>query len=251
MSDYSYIGTGKIYMREAGKAVGLTEVGNASKLNFSVEEDVIQERDYTSPGGGVKNEVRRVKNVVTAMTLHELKPANIAIMLYGTADENAAGTVADEKISAYPGALTRLAHANPSSVVVKDDNAGAAGSTTYDAGDDYEVRPGGIFIPVGSAIQDADLIHVAYSYGAEDVIEALTSAAKEYELFFEGLNEAQSGRPFLVDVYRVRFGATKSFDLIGDNFAGYELTGAVLKDSTKTGVGISPFFKATSVQATA
>jgi hypothetical protein len=123
-----------------------------------------------------------------------------------------------------------------------------AGNVTYVAGTDYEVRPGGIFIIAAGAIADAAVVKVDYSYGAEDVIQALTSAAKEYVLFFEGLNEAQSGKPFLVDAYRVRFGATKNFSLIGDNFAGFELTGAVLKDSTKTGAGVSQFFKATSVQ---
>lgn len=246
--DYSYIGTGKVYVKDANTAGGLIEVGNCSKLEFSVEEDAIELRDYTSPGGGVLNEVRRVKGVTATMTLHELKPENIAIMLYGTSAAVNAGDVADEVVVGYPGALSRLAHAAPAAVVVKNDFEGSAGGTTFEEGLDYEVRPGGIFILGGTGtITPGQTLHVAYSYGSEDVIEALVAAAKEYALHFEGLNEAQSGKPFLVDAHRVRFGAAKAFGLISDAFAGFELTGKLLKDSTK-GAGVSPFFKATSVR---
>lgn len=246
--DYSYIGTGKVYVKDANVAGGLIEVGNCSKLEFSVEEDAIELRDYTSPGGGVLNEVRRVKGVTATMTLHELKPENIAIMLYGTSAAVNAGDVADEVVVGYPGALSRLAHAAPVDVVVKNDFEGAPGGTIFEEGLDYEVRPGGIFILGGTGtIAAGQTLHVAYRYGSEDVIEALVAAAKEYALHFEGLNEAQSGKPFLVDAHRVRFGAAKAFGLISDAFAGFELTGKLLKDSTK-GAGVSPFFKATSVR---
>lgn len=247
MGDYSYIGTGKVYIKESTAAAPLVEIGNVSKLEFAVEEDAVELRDYTSPGGGVLNEVRRIKGCGASMTLHELKPGNIALMLYGSTSAAAAGTVPAEKVTAYRGGLVRLAYANPAVASVKNDNAGAPGATTYAVGEDYEVRPGGLFIPAGSAIADAAFIHVAYSYGAQDVIQALTNAGKEYALFFEGLNEAQSGKPFLVDAFRVRFGATKAFSLIGDAFAGFELAGKVLKDTSKSGAGISQFFKATSV----
>lgn len=242
--DYSYIGTGKVYFRKVGAAAGLVEMGNVSKLEFGVEEDAIELRDYTSPGGGVLNEVRRVKGVTSAITLHELKPGNIALMLYGAAAAVNAGSVTDEAITGYHGALTRLAHGKPTSVVVTNQ----AGTVTFVADTDYEVRPGGIFVLAAGAITDGEALLVDYDYGAEDVIQALTQAAEEYELFFEGLNEAQSGRPFLVDAFRVRFGAAKSFSLIGDTFAGFELTGKVLKDTSKSGAGVSQFFKATSVQ---
>ena len=248
MADYSYIGTGKVYVKERDSAAGLIEVGNVSKLEFSVEEDTAELRDYTSPGGGVLNEVRRVKGVAASMTLTELKPQNIAIMLYGSSTAGSATAITDEELVVYKGALTRLANIpdTTETLTVKNDTDGSPGSTTYDVDDDYVVRPGGIYIPAASAIGDGATVHVAYKSKAADVIEALTASAKEYELFFEGLNEAQSGKPFLVDAFRVRFGATKAFSLIGDNFASYELTGKVLKDTTKVGTGDSQFFKATS-----
>ncbi len=306
MADYSYIGTGKVYVKDANTAGGLVEVGNCSKLEFSVDEDAIELRDYTSPGGGVLNEVRRVTGVTASMTLHELKPENIAIMLYGSASAVTGDTLTDEAVTGYRGSLSRLLHANPTAVTVEATNGKAAtaweattayslnaykvpatpngyyyrcstagtshssapswpttlgatvndgtavwtnmGKVTLVADTDYEVRPGGIFFLAAGNVTNGQGFLVDYTFGAEDVIQALTQAAKEYALCFEGLNEAQSGKPFLVDAFRVRFGATKAFSLIGDAFAGFELTGKVLKDTTKSGSGISQFFKATSVQ---
>lgn len=241
-TDYTYIGVGKVYFREKGAAKPLIEMGNVTKLNLGVEEDVIEQKDYTSGGGGTLNEVRRVKGVNASMTLTELRPENVALLLFGTASAANAGSVTAEAVVAYVGGLSRLAHVNPTSVVVKNE----AGSTTYDLGDDYEVRTAGIFIPAGSAIQGGDTIKVDYSYGAEDVIQALTQSAKDYEMAFDGVNEAQSGKPFVVDLHRVKFGAAKSLDLIGDNFGSFEITGKVLKDANISGAGVSQFFKATS-----
>jgi hypothetical protein len=241
--DYSYIGSGKIYLREVGASAGLVEVGNCSALNFAVQEEVKEQRDYTSTGGGVLNEVRRITGVEVSISLAELSPANLARALYGTTTAVVAGTVTTEAVTAYEGALSRLAHVNPSAVVVQD----VTDTTTYVAGTDYEVRPGGIYVIAGGAITDADVLHVDYSYGAEDVVQALASSAKEYEVVFEGLNEARSGKAVLVDAWRVKFGAAQNLSLIGDDFASLELTGKVLKDSTKIG-GISQFFKTTSVQ---
>jgi hypothetical protein len=241
--DYSYIGSGKIYLKEVGASAGLVEIGNCSALNFAVQEEVKEQRDYTSSGGGVLNEVRRITGVEVAITLAELSPTNLSRALYGTTTAVAAGNVTAEAVTAYNGAIARLAHANPTAVVVQD----VTDITTYVDGTDYEVRPGGIYVIDGGAITDGDVLHVDYDYGAEDVVQALASSAKEYELLFEGLNEARSGKAVLVDAWRVKFGAAQNLSLIGDDFASLELTGKVLKDSTKIG-GISQFFKTTSVQ---
>jgi len=241
--DYSYIGSGKIYLKEVGASAGLVEIGNCSALNFAVQEEVKEQRDYTSPGGGVLNEVRRITGVEVSISLAELSPDNLAKALYGTTTAVVAGSAVAEAVTAYAGALSRLAHATPTSVVVQD----VTDTTTYVADTDYEVRPGGIFVLVGGAITDGDVLHVDYDYGAEDVVQALASSAKEYLVCFEGLNEARSGKAMLIDAWRVKFGAASDLALIGDEFATLELTGKVLKDSTKLG-GISQFFKATAVQ---
>lgn len=237
--DYSYIGSGKIYMRDLSGSGGLIEVGNVSKLDIGTEEETKELRDYRSPGGGVINEVRRITGVTLAMTLHDLSPENLAMALYGTTEAVAAGS-AGEVVEAKHDALVRLAHTGISNVVVQDETD----TTTYTAGTDYEVRPGGIFILSTGAITDGETLHVAYDYGAQDVVQALDGAQGTYELVFEGLNEARSGKPVIVDVWRARFGAAKTISLIGDDYAGLEVEGKALKDTSKP-AGTSQYFRVT------
>lgn len=243
MADQSYIGSGKCYLREVGSATPLAEIGNVSELGLKIDEETKELRNYQTPGGGVLNEVRRVKSVEVTINLRELKPTNLAMALYGDTSAVASGSVLDEVVTAYKGGLCRLAHANPTAVVVTN----SAGTTTYVASTDYEVRPGGIYILAAGAITDAQALKVDYSYAAQDVIQALTQSGKTYELMFEGLNEAQSGKPFLVDVWRFRPGAAQDISLIGDDFMALKLTGKALADNSKA-TGTSQYFRATAVR---
>jgi len=161
--------------------------------------------------------------------------------IYGTTEAVAAGSASGEVVEAKHDALVRLAHTGISNVVVQDDETDP---TTYTAGTDYEVRPGGIFILSTGAITDGETLHVAYDYGAQDVVQALAGAQGTYELVFEGLNEARSGKPVIVDVWRARFGAGKTISFIGDDYAGLEVEGKALKDTAKP-AGTSQYFRVT------
>lgn len=238
MQDYSYIGVGKVYMRDRNQSgTGLVEIGNVSALEFGIDEEVKELVDYRTPGGGTLNEVRRIKGVKVSMTLAQIDPVNLARALYGTTSSVAQGSVTNEEHVAYQGALVPLYRVNPSNVVVKN----ATNTTTYQEGTDYEVRPAGIYIIPGGAIENGSTIHVSYSYVAQDVVQALAGAQSEYELLFEGLNEARSGKPCIVHAWRARFGATKSLSLIGEDYARLEMEGKLLADDTK-GAGISRYF---------
>lgn len=241
MQDYSYIGSGKVYLREIGAAAGLIEAGNCSKLTFGVTEDVKELKDYTNPGGGTQNEVRRINAVEASMTMHDLIHSNLSRVLYGASSTVASAAVTDETHTAYKGAFipfTYLPAASPAWTVT--DNAG---TTTYVKDTDYEVRNGGIFILSGGSIVDASTIKVDYTKAGADVVQALVNSGKEYELVFDGLNEARSGKKTRVTAHRVRIGAAKEIGLIGADYAALEVTGKLLKDSTKNGTTISQYFK--------
>lgn len=239
--DYSYIGSGKVYMRNINTAgAGLTEIGNVSALGVSIEEEEKNLRDYRSPGGGTINEVRRITGAGLSMTMANLSPDNLAKALYGAKTEVTAGAETDEVVAARLDALVPLAHMNPTAVVVTDSTA----ATTYVEGTDYEVRTGGIYILSTGSITEAESLKVDYSFAAQDVVEAMISSAQEYELFFEGLNEARSGKVSIVRVWRARFGAAKNLALIGDDYANLELTGKALADTAKP-TGQSQYFQAT------
>lgn len=243
--DYSYLGAGKAYIREYGAEAPFLEIGNASAVNLGVTEQSITLQDHTQPGGGTYNEVKRIESVDLNITMHDLSPANIARAFLGTVSSTVAGNASAEPVVAYKGGFVPLAHV-PSSITAV---TGPGGTPTYSEGTDYEFRDGGLWIPATSTIAapvgGVANIEVTYAYQAQDTVQAMTAAAKDYELVFVGLNEARSGKPVRVTVHRVRFGPAQTLALVSaDEHAALEVAGRVQSDTSKSGVGISKYFKA-------
>ncbi|MGQ0708700.1 MAG: hypothetical protein ACT4NV_03015 [Rhodoferax sp.] len=236
---YPYLGIGKIYARTAGAAAGLIDIGNASKLELAVKEEKKKLQDYRKTGGGVYATVSRIAEATLRMTLNDLNKTNVARAIFGAAAAVDGATITDEAATAYKGAIVPLAHINPTAVTVTD----SAGATSYTANTDYEVRAGGIFIIPAGSITDGQSLKVDYTYAAYDKVEAMTTSAVTLELHFEGLNEANSGKPVIVDIWRAQLSPTKALSLLGDKFADLEVEAEVLADTSKTGAGISQYFR--------
>jgi hypothetical protein len=240
-TEESYIGVGKVWAGKKGKAK--VHVGNVEKLDLSVEEDTKKLMDKTAQGGGVRNRVSTITGVTVDMTWTDFYPDNLAIAVFGNAATVAAGTVTDEPHTAFTGGLIRLAHINATSVVVKSGD----GATTYVVGSDYTLSAAGI-VPLsaadGGAIPDDSPVKVSYSHPAQSVVEAITESGAELEVTFDGMNEAQSGKPVVVDIHRLRMSPGKGLSLIGSDFAKLEMKGEALSDATK-GVGKSRYFVVT------
>lgn len=305
MTDYSYLGSGKISLRVVGAAAPLLAVGNCSALNFNITEDVKELKDYTQPGGGTYNEVRRVQSVEMAMTAHDFSPENLSRALYGSVDTISTTPVTAEVLGAgYKGGLLKFAKipnttpasvvkhaqfaaaaranttayglnayvlpATPNGFVYKATIAGTSGGSiptypttlggtvvdgtvtwtnvgrgTLTAGTDYEVTAGGVRLLSDAAafVTDGEQFIADYTPYAGNVVQALTQSGQEYEIVFEGLNEARSGKPVVVSVYRGKLGAAQTLPFIGEDYGALEMTGKVLKDTSKTGAGVSQYFK--------
>jgi hypothetical protein len=239
--DYSYIGSGNIYLREYGSAAPFVDVGNCSALTVSPQEEEKTLADYTAPGGGTRNEVRRLTGVEVAYTFHDFSPENFKIALRGESATVTAGTATEEEVVAYKGGFTPLAKIPTAITTVIPAGGGAA----YSAGTDYVLQDGGIYIPSGSTIPDpvagAANIEVTYTYGAQKKVEALVNGNKQYELLFVGLNEARSSKKTRVTIHKVSAGVLQAMALLGDDFGAGEVTGKALSDTTKSGVGISKY----------
>lgn len=240
---HSYMGKGTVYLRARSGGGGLMPIGNCSQLELSVETDSVTQPDYTSAGGGNANEIDRVSDVGMAITMLELKPANLAMALRGTASELEGTTHDDERHTAYVGGLVALSR-NPDTTktvtVVQDPDSAAV---TLTEGTDYDLSRAGILILENGAVIDGDTIGVTYESMDADVVEAMTNAGDEYELVFDGLNEAESGRPVTVRAHRIKWSPTSGLALIGDDFGELPLEGSVLSDSSITGQGVSRYFK--------
>lgn len=241
MEDKSYIGSGNILIREKGAAAPFVEVGNCSALTLSPQENVLQQQDYTKPGGGLRNQVRRVTGVDMAYTFHDFAPENFARALRASVETVAAGTATSEDAVAYKGGYTPLAKIATAITSVVP----AGGGTAFTAGDDYELRDGQLYIPSDSAITDpvagAANVEVTYTYAAQKKVQALVNPNKQYEVLFMGLNEAQSGKRTRITCHKVSGGVLQSFAALGEDYGAGEVNGALLADTSKTGVGISQY----------
>lgn len=241
----SYIGKGSVYIARPGKA--LIKIGNSSKLEFSIDEEKKEQPDFENPGGGVADSVSRIKSVKLALTVLKLSPENLALALRGTTGAGAGGAVDKEPhAGVLAGGLVVFAKSQDLTKPLTVTDGEAVDPVIYQEGRDYVRRRAGIEIVAvadGGTIVDKSDIDASYTALSAVTVEALTNTGEEIRLVFDGINEA-NGKPVFVDAFRVKPGAAKGWSLIGDDFASLEIEADVLKDDSKTGVGISQYFNA-------
>jgi hypothetical protein len=237
----SYIGVGKVHARLFGTAGAFRHVGNVSKLLLKQELTEVREQDYTRLGGGARKIIKRLKAVQAETTWLSFDAANMALAVAGTTTNVASGAVVvgtPEVVKSYKGTLVRLANPPLAITSVKD----SAGTTTYVAGTDYELSVAGINILPGTAIVDGADLKVAYTFNAYDQIEAATATSSIMEVIFEGLNEADSGSPMVVEIWKLNMPPANELSLIGDALSELTFSCEALKDTTKP-ANVSPFFR--------
>lgn len=239
MSDLrgAFLGVGKIYLEDLDDSKGLLFIGNCNSLTYEATPQEIEEQDYTTPGGGLDSSVQRISALNVNYNARHFNKQNMARAIYGSATDVAAGTVVDEVHTANPGALILLKNPGASSVEITNSD----GTVTYVENTDYTLDPAGFpVITETGAITAATEIKVSYDYSKHVTIQALVKSGKRFKMVFVGLNEARSGKPMVVELYRVNHSpATLSF--IGDEFQGMEFTAKAEKDPTKVGTGISQY----------
>lgn len=241
----SYIGKGSISIARPGKP--LIPIGNTSKLDFAIEEEKKELADYESTGGGIADSVARIKSVRLSLSVHKLSPSNLALALRGTTSSVAAGPVAAElHEEVLAGGLVVFRQPQDMTKTLTVTDGEDVDPVTYQEGRDYVRRRAGIqIVPSadGGTIADKSDIEVSYTALSAITVEALTNVGEEVRLVFDGTNEA-NGLPLLVDVFRLKPGATKGWSLIGDDFSALEIEADVLSDTSRTGAGLSQFFNA-------
>jgi hypothetical protein len=229
---------GQVYALPYGASGPLSPIGNVLDLQITHDETVSRQADFTRLGGGTHAQFRRVNSASIAFTMADINMVNFTRAVLATAAESAAGSVTAEAHKAYRGGLIRLAHLQPSAVVVKK------ASTPVAAAGNYEVRPEGLYIlPDATGLADADDVTVDYTHVATATLEALTQKAPELQICFAGLNEADSGKPVVVDLWRVGQGVARQLALLNGNFMGLPVEGELQIDPTKTGAGISRYYR--------
>lgn len=226
-----------LYAREIGSASPPIAVGGVQEMTLDFSIKKISQAN-TSGGGGNRSSLERVEDFMVKAKLQDLNAVNMARCLRSVSSEVIAGTVVDELQTATRGGLIKLVHPSPTAVVLK-----TAADVVISAVN-YEVRPEGIYIyeDAPAIATPATPVKVSYAHSGYDVYQLLTRASPLLHLYFVGLNEVESNAPFLIDLWRVQQGLTKSLALVsGDAYATLDFEGEVLQDPTRTGVGISKY----------
>ncbi|SFM71333.1 phage tail tube protein [Marinobacter pelagius] len=236
----SYIGNGKIWERTRGSTDPFREVGNCSALTLGVTTEEASLPNYRG-GGGEANKRERITAVALTVTAHDFNAENIAAGLRGDVSANVASSVASE---VQPGADSGLVRTNflidtsqPVTVT------GPSGTPSYIQGTDFNISAAGIEVIDGGSIASGADIEISYESLGTDIVDALMNSGVEKEIVFDGLNEAQSGSPVVVDIWRAKPGAAEELGLISDEYGALTLPYAVLLDTAKEAAGESGYFR--------
>jgi hypothetical protein len=237
MADKSFIGKGIVYLN--GR-----DVGNCTALTLGVTEEKIELKNYRTAAGGNYNSLTRIDSVEVSMTISDFSVENLALGMFGTTSAVTAAEVANEAIAA-PASLAGDPLIKTANVIDTAETVTVTSSpagTTFTAGTDYTVTPAGIrLVSATTTITASQNLLITYDKKPVDVLQALTTSAGEYELVFDGLNEAQSGVPYVVTVHRFKAGPAAEIALIGDEFGELQITGEALADTSITTAGLSQY----------
>ena len=109
----------------------------------------------------------------------------------------------------------------------------------------YEVRAAGVYLlPEAADLADEDDVLLDYEYDAYVKIEALVNKAVELEFTIDGVNEVEDNKASVIKIWRASQGVASKIALLQEKgFANLEVTGSVMMDPNRTGVGVSKYYQ--------
>ncbi|ANP79310.1 hypothetical protein A134_23130 [Vibrio crassostreae 9CS106] len=241
MANKSYLGKGTIYFEEIGGTGGLIPVGNCSQLDIAVNENKLEQKDYQEAGGALVNTVTNIDSVVASINSLTVNADTIGLALRGYVKDHKGGAVSDEEheVKSVPSYI-KLSHAPDKSATFKVVDK-ASPTTEFEEGTDFEIKSGGISIIADGAITDTMTLQVNFTSLTSRTVQPMTQAGLDYKVVFDGLNEAEGGKPVIIEFHKVKFNYTQALALISDDFGSLPMTFDILKDDTQTGFDTSKF----------
>lgn len=227
----NYIGSGICYLN--GR-----DIGNVTAAAFSIDQDTKEKANLRGGGGNIAS-LTRISSIKLAITMDSFNNANLAVALRGQVDVEASMSVAAEVVIAVMPGLGQtnklIDTAQPYSVTDVADDALIEGT-------DYEITAAGVLAKDGGAIVDGDTIKVTYQSKAASALEAMVGSGKEFKFVLDGLND-HNGKPSVVTAFRFKPSPTSGLDLIGEDYADFQVEGELLADTDIQTTGKSQFFR--------
>lgn len=237
----SFLGSGDLYidrLTSAGVAQGSELVGNATSFSLSVEaDDNKQTGNKRDTYGQTIASNPKISSSNISITLNQYDVAVLAAAFMGDAVAMTAeaGTVTEESITAI--ADKWVDSASPgggvSAVVVKDETD----TTTYLLGTDYEIntRLGMVKALSSGSIDDADVLHIAYSYAAESgyKITGATNSTVKLKLRLDGKN-VNDGTDVQANVWEANVSPGGAIDFLSEDYGEITLEGEMVTPTGKS-----------------
>lgn len=233
-------GQGKVLLAKrnstTGAALALRYIGKTAEVNVGLQAQTASRKESET---GQRLTALRYSTENTASLDFKIEDAtkeNWGFAFRGTPAQITAGTVTNEiqPSGLVVGDLLRTVKPDVSSVVVTDSTGSPK---TLVQGTNYS-----IFNARTGTLQLLDLttggpyvqpFKLAYSNAAADNVPFFNTPETEWWFRFEGLNDVDSGRPVLVELYKCYFDPAQTFPLKGDAPATFDIKGAPVYDDTK------------------
>jgi hypothetical protein len=231
-------GRGRIYIAErnnSGIPGAFKFVGCADAFNVALSVETIQHYSKCTSADALDYQGTKTQSAEVNMTLSEWVKANILLALRAVEVPDAtSGSVSGEACGTgflagdvyLLGATTGQPRTNVSAVSVDDGGGPLVLDTDYTLNADTGAVT---FITATTGAVTAD-----YTYDDLPYASMFRAGQKDYWLRFDGVNKADGDAPVLVDLYKVQFNPAQNLDLLSDELALMELSGAVLVDANKS-----------------
>lgn len=234
--------SGTPYISPVGVNAG-ESLGNTSKLTVAITTEKKELPNYQG-GGGNDDSFEKFQSGTVTLACRHVSLATLTKALGASAAAVAAGAVPDEAHTVV--ALDRLIaldHLQDMAETLTVTDGAAVDPVTYVEGTHYlRVRAGIIPLTAVGGMAADDDIEISYTKAKHTRFQALVNLIQENRLLFDGINE-RSNKSWLGIFHRVKWGPAKSLELIGEDFASFDIEGEILAYDGITETGKSRFYE--------
>lgn len=206
---------GDIFVKEKGTATALRYIGNVPEASFKMTRETITLKSSGNESGDLAVE-ETSKSAELSLTLNSMAAKNLAMVLYGDVQEQAAVTTQVFDLPMLKaGDAHRLPHVNVKNVVIPGLVLGV----------DYRVlATGGVIVALKDTAATAEC---SYDAGPSQAVGVFTTKGKEYEVFYVSENSGKAA-----EFKRWVPNPAETVNLISDEFSSFVVTGPCLIDES-------------------
>jgi hypothetical protein len=235
-----YRGQGKVLVGKrnstTGAALALRYIGKTSEVNVGLQAQT-QTRKESETGQRLTSLRYATDNSASLeFKIEDATKENWGFAFRGTPAQIAAGTVTGEVLPTglVSQDIVRTAKPDISSVVVTDSTGSPKTLPAVTGWSYFNQRAGSIqLLDITTGGPYVQPFKLAYSNALADNVPFFVLPDTEWWFRFEGLNDVDSGRPVLVELYKCYFDPAQTFPLKGDAPATFDIKGAPVYDDTK------------------